>query len=150
MSKGIKPCFLTSLRRAQISLARGNITEKMKIHTALKRPEIAKTSSQKRVSSEKSLINCHYVHITRTFEKLNNMFKIIQLGPFSLFIFQIKIQNKSVISSHLYKKWNFWNPWKSLISTPFMCLFASMCHLVFLQLMYVLVCKCYHIGKTYI
>ena len=31
----------------------------------------------------------------------------------------------------------------------FVCLLASMCHPVFLQLMYVLVCKCYHIaGQT--
>ena len=32
----------------------------------------------------------------------------------------------------------------------FVCLLASMCHLVFLQLMYVLECKCYHIGQTLI
>ena len=30
----------------------------------------------------------------------------------------------------------------------FVCLLTSMCHLVFLQLMYVLVCKSYHIGQT--
>ena len=30
----------------------------------------------------------------------------------------------------------------------FVCLLASMCHLVFLQLMYVLECMCYHIGQT--
>ena len=30
----------------------------------------------------------------------------------------------------------------------FVCLFTSTCHLVFLQLRYVLVCKSYHIGQT--
>ena len=30
----------------------------------------------------------------------------------------------------------------------FACLFVSVCHLVFLQLMYVLVCWSYHIGQT--
>ena len=30
----------------------------------------------------------------------------------------------------------------------FVCLLTSICHLVFLQLMYVLVCRSYHIGQT--
>ena len=29
-----------------------------------------------------------------------------------------------------------------------LCLLANVCHLVFLQLMYVLVCRSYHIGQT--
>ena len=50
------------------------------------------------------------------------------------------------VRPHLYLK--TWCVYAREGLVTFVCLLASMCHLVFLQLMYVLVCKCYHIGQT--
>ena len=47
---------------------------------------------------------------------------------------------------HFYLK--TWCVYAREALVTFVCLLTSMCHLVFLQLMYVLVCKSYHIGQT--
>ena len=52
------------------------------------------------------------------------------------------------VSPHLYLK--TWCVYAREALVKFVCFLASMCLLVFLQLMYVLVCKCYHIGQTYV
>ena len=50
------------------------------------------------------------------------------------------------VRPHLYLK--TWCVYAREALVTFVCLLTSMCHLVFLQLMYVLVCKSYHIGQT--
>ena len=50
------------------------------------------------------------------------------------------------VRPHLYLK--TWCVYAREVLVTFVCLFTSMCHLVFLQLMYILVCKSYHIGQT--
>ena len=50
------------------------------------------------------------------------------------------------VRPHLYLK--TWCVFAREVLVTFVCLFTSMCHLVFLQLMYILVCKSYHIGQT--
>ena len=48
------------------------------------------------------------------------------------------------VRPHLYLK--TWCVYAREALVTFVCLLTSMCHLVFLQLMYVLVCKSYHIA----
>ena len=50
------------------------------------------------------------------------------------------------VRPHLYLK--TWCVYAREALVTFVCLRTSMCHLVFLQLMYVFVCKSYHIGQT--
>ena len=50
------------------------------------------------------------------------------------------------VRPHLYLK--TWCVYAREVLVTFVCLFTSICHLVFLQLMYILVCKSYHIGQT--
>ena len=50
------------------------------------------------------------------------------------------------VRPHLYLK--TWCVYAREALVTFVCLLTSMCHLVFLQLIYVLVCKSYHIGQT--
>ena len=47
------------------------------------------------------------------------------------------------VRPHLYLK--TWCVYAREALVTFVCLLTSMCHLVFLQLMYILVCKSYHI-----
>merc|ERR1712055_1009407 len=55
-------------------------------------------------------------------------------------------QSTPHVRPHLYLK--TWCVYEREALVTFVCLLTSMCHLVFLQLMYVLVCKSYHIGQT--
>ena len=50
------------------------------------------------------------------------------------------------VRPHFYLK--TWCVYAREALVTFVCLLTSMCHPVFLQLMYVLVCKSYHIGQT--
>ena len=50
------------------------------------------------------------------------------------------------VRPHLYLK--TWCVYAREALVTFVCLLTSMRHLAFLQLMYVLVCKSYHIGQT--
>ena len=90
-----------------------------------------------------------------------NTLVAIERSYFSLFQHvRVKISNLSAslvtltafvrllphVCSHLYLK--TWCMYAREALVTFVCLLTSMCHLVFLQLMYVLVCRSYHIGQT--
>jgi len=86
-----------------------------------------------------------------------NMYRTLFVAIFtSTFIFSmsksshtyrnINISNLPHVRPHMYLK--TWCVYAREALVTFVCLLTSMCHLVFLQLMYVLVCKSYHIGQT--
>ena len=57
------------------------------------------------------------------------------------------VRHLSYVRPHLYLKTLCVYAREALVL--FVCVLSSKCHLVFLQLMYVLVCKSYHIGQTF-
>ena len=64
----------------------------------------------------------------------------------SVFALTAFVRHLPHVRPHLYLK--TWCVYAREVLVTFVCLFTSMCHLVFLQLMYILVCKSYHIGQT--
>ena len=64
----------------------------------------------------------------------------------SVFALTAFVRHLPHVRPHMYLK--TWCVYAREALVTFVCLLTSMCHLVFLQLMYILVCKSYHIGQT--
>ena len=77
---------------------------------------------------------CQHVRV----QTINSSASVVALTAF--------VRHLPHVRPHLYLK--TWCVYAKEALVTFLCLLTSICHLVFLQLMYVLVCRSYHIGQT--